>query len=380
MLFISYSSKDADMAFQLVDCLEQNNIPCWIAPRDIIPGSTYPSQIVKAIRECNGFVLIASDHVNHSNHVNSEVARAFDQKKPIYPFFVEKTVFSDDFIYFLGQIQWINAFDSFEAGLHSLVEAVKKVKTPKDSGSEQGEQASNVSAIETVPEKPSGVRIATYQDLTEAGYSALDIAKRLVENDYKLYPGMVVENEGEPEQWAGYLSTYPETFRYLVNEKDEIIGNWSFLAVSEDIHEEKLAAGMLAESTFTLDETEYLLFPGDYVGYLLNMSINEGYNSMANLNLLLDAFVEQMLSFAEDDIFFKAWYVNVFRKDHEAMYRKLGFRYLLNNTTFGKVYYLNCIANEKKPGQTRSSASPLMRKNKKLMEIYYDHFITSASD
>nr|MBQ4454572.1 toll/interleukin-1 receptor domain-containing protein [Clostridia bacterium] len=65
MLFISYSSKDADMAFQLVDCLEQNNIPCWIAPRDIIPGSTYPSQIVKAIRECNGFVLIASDHVNH---------------------------------------------------------------------------------------------------------------------------------------------------------------------------------------------------------------------------------------------------------------------------------------------------------------------------
>ena len=114
--------------------------------------------------------------------------------------------------------------------------------------------------------------------------------------------------------------------------------------------------------------------------YLLNMSINEGYNSMANLNLLLDAFVEQMLSFAEDDIFFKAWYAIVFRKDHEAMYRKLGFRYLLNNNTFGKVYYLNCIANEKKPGQTRSSASPLMRKNKKLMEIYYDHFISSASD
>ena len=105
--------------------------------------------------------------------------------------------------------------------------------------------------------------------------------------------------------------------------------------------------------------------------YLLNMSINEGYNSMANLNLLLDAFVEQMLSFAEDDIFFKAWYAIVFRKDHEAMYRKLGFRYLLNNNTFGKVYYLHCIANETKPAQTRSSASPLIRRRACISSVVF---------
>ena len=219
------------------------------------------------------------------------------------------------------------------------------------------------------------MRIASYDDLVASGYTALDIAMRLVENDYKLYPGMPVENEGSPEQWAGYLSTYPETFRYLINSKNEIIGNWSFLAVSEELHEKKLAAGELLEQSFSLDETEYLLFPGDYIGYLLNLSINDGYNNMKNLNLLLSAFADQILTFAKAGIFFKSWYVNVFRKDHEAMYRKLGFKYLMDNKSFGKLYYLNCQPSGNSIEQKKESENPIIRMNNKLMEIYCEHYM-----
>ena len=237
----------------------------------------------------------------------------------------------------------------------------------------------NISPSSSVPAakksfSPHSVRVARYQDLISFGMTALDIAKRLVENDYKLYPNMVVDNEGTPEQWADYLSSYPDTFRYLVNENNEIIGNWSFLAVSEDIHLEKLAAGELAEETFSLDETEYVLFPGDYIGYLLNLSLNDGYTSPANLNLLLSEFVAQMLEFAEEGIFFKSWYVNVFRKDHEAMYRRLGFSYLLDNKTFGKLYYLECNSSKLSEAHLNSSRKTMFSTSARLMELYHEHY------
>ena len=384
MFFISHSSKDAEAAQRIVGFLEGKGIPCWIAPRNLTAGRSYPAQIVKAIRECAGFILVASENANQSNHINSEVARAFDLNKTIYPFMIDHVRFSDDFIYYLGQIQWISAGDSFEAGLETLYSVIRgqpvlpslsSSSSPAGNGVKKAPAPNKAGSAEPGPE--AEVRIATYQDLVNLGMTALDIAKRLVRNDYLLYPGLAAENEGNPEQWAGYLSAYPDTFRYLINRNNEIIGNWSFLAVSEELHAEKLSAGRLTENTFALDETEYLL-PGDYVGYLLNLSLNDGYNTPRNLNMLLQAFVEQLLTFAEEEIFFKSWYVNVFRKDHEAMYRRIGFSYLLDNVSFGKVYYLSCIPPAKEPQRKTHSGNAIFNASKKLMRLYYEHFVQDA--
>ncbi len=382
MFFISYSSKDAAAAQKVVGFLEGNGICCWIAPRDIRPGHSYPAQIIKAIRECSGFILVASNNINQSNHINSEVARAFDLKKTIFPFLIDDVKFSDDYIYFLGHIQWIDACKDFDSALNSLLSVIQTASGSPLTGS-TGSPGHSFFQIDRGNTRENthrniGTRIATYQDLIDLGMTALDIAKRLVENDYNLYPSIAVENEGNPEQWADYLSAYPDTFRYLINEKNEIIGNWSFLAVSEVLHAEKLASGQLTESSFRLDETEYLLFPGDYIGYILNFSLNDGYNNPHNLNMLLQAFVDQLLSFAEDGIFFKSWYVNVFRKDHEAMYRRLGFSYFLDNAACGKVYTLNCIPTAGEPRRKMHSPGAFFTAGKKLMEIYYEHFMQEA--
>ena len=373
MFFVSHSSRDADVAMRIVAFLEQNQIPCWVAPRDITPGSSYPAQIVDAIRNCDGCILVSSETINNSPHINSEVARAFDMNKKIYPFLIEKMKFSDDYIYYIGQIQWIDAYSDFEAGLTSLKDII--LQTPSAQTPLHIPVATQEAMVKSPAETKRTTRIATYQDLSDLGMTALDIAKRLVDNDYHLYSDMVVENEGTPEQWAEYLSTYPDTFRYLLNEKNEIIGNWSFLAVSEEIHVAKLAAGELAEESFSLDETEYLMFPGDYIGYLLNLSVNIGYNNPANLNMLLTALAEQMLAFAEDGIFFKAWYVNVFRKDHEAMYRRLGFSYLLDNKSFGKVYFMDCSTTQPEVKCKQNPKNGLFITNTRLMELYHEHFL-----
>lgn len=42
-VFISYSSKDKKVADAIVADMEQHNIRCWYAPRDIRPGDEWAS-------------------------------------------------------------------------------------------------------------------------------------------------------------------------------------------------------------------------------------------------------------------------------------------------------------------------------------------------
>ena len=102
--------------------------------------------------------------------------------------------------------------------------------------------------------------------------------------------------------------------------------------------------------------------------------MNEGYNSLHNLNMLLEAFTDQLLVFAQSGIFFKAWYVNVFRKDHEAMYRKMGFRFLMNNKSFGKLYLLEYQPDRKKAYIGKLPQSNSYEHYRQLMELYDEHF------
>lgn len=124
-VFISYSSKEYSEATKVCIHLEANGIKCWMAPRNIQPGESYASQIVKAIQNCSALVLLASKETNESGHVTNEVSIAFDKRKTIIPFRIEDFTFTDEFIYFLGRKHWINAFEGFEKGLNLLTETLK---------------------------------------------------------------------------------------------------------------------------------------------------------------------------------------------------------------------------------------------------------------
>src|SRR5580692_5744042 len=54
-VFISYASKDAATANAVVAVLESQGFRCWIAPRNVTPGSQYADGIVRAI---NGAKLV----------------------------------------------------------------------------------------------------------------------------------------------------------------------------------------------------------------------------------------------------------------------------------------------------------------------------------
>jgi predicted hydrocarbon binding protein len=108
-IFISYSSSDKDVAFDMVDFFEEKGIGCFIAPRDIEPGVPYASRLTSAIKECKAAILVASELINSSDHILNELDIIVSEKKFFVPFFVEAFDMSYEYRYYLGRKQRIMA-------------------------------------------------------------------------------------------------------------------------------------------------------------------------------------------------------------------------------------------------------------------------------
>jgi TIR domain len=63
-IFVSYASHDAAVAQKVCAALETAGYPCWIAPRNVVPGTLYADGIVHAIDESSILVLILSKQAN----------------------------------------------------------------------------------------------------------------------------------------------------------------------------------------------------------------------------------------------------------------------------------------------------------------------------
>jgi TIR domain len=68
-VFISYASHDAAVAQKVCSALEGAGFLCWIAPRNVVPGTMYADGIVHAIDESSILVLILSAQAVASAHV-----------------------------------------------------------------------------------------------------------------------------------------------------------------------------------------------------------------------------------------------------------------------------------------------------------------------
>jgi TolB-like protein len=123
-VFISYASQDAAVANSIVENLEQHGLRCWLAPRDVTPGSQYADAIVGAINEAKVVVLLLSHNAVASSHVGREVERAASKHKPIIAFRIDAATLNRALEYFLSQSQWIDApAIGMPAALAKLVEA-----------------------------------------------------------------------------------------------------------------------------------------------------------------------------------------------------------------------------------------------------------------
>ena len=109
-VFISYSNRDKKVADAICARLESSaGIRCWIAPRDVPPGSTWAGAIVTALKDCKAIVVVLSTSSNQSPQVLREVERAVNNGMLVVPLRIEDIVPSDDLEYFLSATHWLDA-------------------------------------------------------------------------------------------------------------------------------------------------------------------------------------------------------------------------------------------------------------------------------
>lgn len=110
-VFISHSSKDANIAKAICNTLESNGIRVWIAPRDIMPGSDWAESINNAIESSKAMVLVFSEYSNDSVQVAKELNLAVNNKLVILPFKIDKTDPTGSMKYYLSDTHWLDAIN-----------------------------------------------------------------------------------------------------------------------------------------------------------------------------------------------------------------------------------------------------------------------------
>ncbi len=127
-VFISYSTKNKQVADAVCSGLEQRKIRCWIAPRDVPPGGNYGEAIIHAISGCRVVVLIYSSAVNLSAAVMREAERAMHHAKPIIPFRLEDVPMQPGLEFFLASCHWLDAIHPpLEDHIQRLGDAVESL-------------------------------------------------------------------------------------------------------------------------------------------------------------------------------------------------------------------------------------------------------------
>ena len=131
-IFISYKSEDFDQANWLRSVLEANGFSCWMAPASIPGGSNYAREIPQAIDQCRVFVLALTQRCQDSIWVPKELDRAINSGKIIMPFMLENCALTDDFNFYLSNVQRYNAYQNKAAAVERMLRDLQALLDAKE--------------------------------------------------------------------------------------------------------------------------------------------------------------------------------------------------------------------------------------------------------
>jgi TPR repeat protein len=135
-VFISYSTFNKPEADATCSRLEAQGIKCWIAPRDITPGTEWTEAIIEGIEQSQVMVLIFSEHANASAQVRREVERAISKELPVVPFRVENVKPTRALEFCLGNTHWFDAYSPpLEEHIDRLAGIVRRLLGGEGEGS-----------------------------------------------------------------------------------------------------------------------------------------------------------------------------------------------------------------------------------------------------
>jgi hypothetical protein len=127
-VFISHALKDKNCANTICEKLESSQLKCWIAGRDISVGDEWSEAIRKAIGSSRVMLLVLSENANAATHLEREIAHAYYAKRTILPVRLTETPPRREFLFYLGNVRWFDAFNApIEQHLGALIASVNEM-------------------------------------------------------------------------------------------------------------------------------------------------------------------------------------------------------------------------------------------------------------
>lgn len=137
-VFISHSSKEAEMANKMCDKLEQSGYTCFIAPRNIRSGYVYAEELANGVDTSDVILLMLSRESNRSPHVLREIERAVTRSIPIIVYKMEEVELTKSMEYFLMTHQFMEAAQNTPDDLVECIRSIEKGKMER--GSERAQE------------------------------------------------------------------------------------------------------------------------------------------------------------------------------------------------------------------------------------------------
>lgn len=125
-VFISYSSKDADLVDRLKRALAQAGVAVWLAHEQLTPGTrNWQIAVRTGIAKATHVVYAASETAALSEFVYDEINIARNKGKKVIPFWVRGADWHDCIPIGFGAIQLIDGRDAaYAGGLTELLDAL----------------------------------------------------------------------------------------------------------------------------------------------------------------------------------------------------------------------------------------------------------------
>jgi len=230
-VFISYSHKDKKVTDAACSILEQNNIRCWIAPRDITPGVPFAEAIIDGIKGAKVFILVYSSNSNHSHQVIKEVDRAVHHGLAIIPLRLEEIPMSKQLEYYVSDVHWLDAMTPpLEKHINKLVKVVQLLLTVDEVESDDIEKALRTGTIEQEEQGKPGTKFRRRKVLIPLIlaflaviiFGAVGLFKRQAKIRWAREEALpeIERLIGENDVWRNLVEPYR-----LAEEAEEILGN-----------------------------------------------------------------------------------------------------------------------------------------------------------
>lgn len=327
--FISYSTKNADVANELVEKIEAEGKRCFIAPRDIAPGALYAQEIVRGVREAEVFIFLFSAFSNKSYYCCSEANAAVSEGKRILTIGLDRTKPSDALHFYLGPSQWIDA----ARGLTD--EVMKEVfpaltKTPE----EERPAAAKEKRDYAVP----GPALLEVRDLDKIGLDLRGMIIKEMEIDYLCIPAdryhIDASTEGSLDDWLSGAHEFGSDTSVMLVKNDEIIGYCDIRPIAPQYYPD-----LIAGKTFIRDYMiDIFCMGGDFDAYISMIGIVPQEESQRGYRMLFTWLFRHLDDWEHEDIHVHHVGLSVYSDVLEKFALRLGFAFRSLNPGGGKVY------------------------------------------